>query len=134
VIDFQAARKRLRPNDLQTSKRPKILDTLDRAEEAARRLEAGSVKQADLAREWSLTPPRITQLIRLGRLSPATRAWIRANADALKISEHKLGPILKLPEERQMAALLEAADAWQQKIDESGSARAERPTLRMAKG
>jgi hypothetical protein len=134
VIDFEAARKRSRPAELQTSKRPKILDTLDRGEEAVHRLKVGSVKQADLARKWGLTPPRITQLVKLGRLSPAVRTWIRANADALEISENKLRPILKFPEERQMAALLEAADAWPRKTDGRRGTRTERPMPRIAKG
>jgi hypothetical protein len=118
----------------EAHKRRKTLDTLDRAEEAVRRLEAGDVKQADLAREWGFTPPRITQLVKLGRLSPAVRAWVRANADALEISEKKLRPILKLPEKRQMPALLKAADSWQQKDDERRSQRAERRTPRVARG
>jgi hypothetical protein len=50
------------------------------------------------------------------------------------MSENKLRPVLRLPEDRQMAALLKAADAWQRKDDKRRGTRTKRPTLRIAKG
>lgn len=105
VID---ARHRFKPRS-KTKKPPRILATLDRAEEACRRLGAGDVKQADLAREWGFQRARISQLVKLWRrLDPAVRAWVREHAVALRISERKLRPILALPPGQQMPALLDA--------------------------
>lgn len=105
MIDLGEARKRLRPGELGEAKTPKILDTLDRAEEALRRIEAGGVNQADLAREWGVSRARVTQLVKIGRLSPAVRRWVRGRAGELRLGERALRAIRGLPESAQLDAL-----------------------------
>ncbi len=105
MIDLGEARKRLRPAGLDEAKRPKILDTLDQAEEALRRIEAGGVNRADLAREWGVSRARVSQLVKLAGMHADVIAWVRTHATELRIGERPLRAVQRLSPCSQLEAL-----------------------------
>jgi hypothetical protein len=102
VIDLGKARIRLRGVAAAPEKRPKLLETIELAAELRRRLDAGNVNRAALAREIGVSRARVTQLLALLTLHPRLLSWVRLNAGTL--SEHKLRPLVRLPLEDQPVA------------------------------
>ena len=91
---------------------PKVLATLRLAEELEARLEVGDVNRADLARELRVTRARVTQILKLRRLSPDVLDEIERRAAAgERVSERMLRPVLDLPQSRQLVAL-----GWERKV------------------
>lgn len=88
------------------------------AQEWKTALENGAYKlPADLARGLNLSRARVTQVLRLLKLSPEVLLQVHALGDPLPtriVSERILRPILDLPEEqqrREMEAILSAPAA-----------------------
>lgn len=102
VIDLERARNRLRGGRSRAKRRPKILETLDLAEAWQRRLEAGGVKRADLAREHGVSRARVTQILKLVRLTPELRDWVRAHP--MLGAERRLRHLLNMTPQGQRAA------------------------------
>jgi hypothetical protein len=104
VIDFGAARKRLRP---QQDTSPALLVLLERAEAYQRQLGSGEAPSlAYLARANGLTRARVTQVMNLLKLHPTILEHIRAMPEMPRntwVAEAKLPPITALPQAKQLA-------------------------------
>ena len=75
VIDLGEARKRLRPKELGV---PPVTKALALADEFQRLLDTGAVKRrADLARRFTLSRARVTQLLDLHMLHPDILRYAR---------------------------------------------------------
>jgi hypothetical protein len=104
LIDFGAARKRLRP---QQDTPPALLVLLQRAEAYQRQLDSGEAPSlAYLARANGLTRARMTQLMNLLKLHPDIISYIRAMPKAPRdtwVTEARLRTISALPHPKQLA-------------------------------
>jgi hypothetical protein len=104
VIDFFEAKERLRREERRWEP-PPIQKTLVLAEEFQRRIAAGAVTRADLARIHGITRARVTQVLNLLRLHPAVVEFLRAQPagpHARRFTERRVRPLLALDRERQL--------------------------------
>ena len=90
--------------------RPRILDTLDLAEQWKGELERGEVKHfREFARRQGITPARVSQIYALNRLHPAISDFVRANAVT---TERRLKPLLSLEHADQLRAAPTVVVGW----------------------
>jgi hypothetical protein len=107
VIDFEQAKKRLRPERLRPFR---IIALLDQAERFRALIEAGSVNQSDLARLYGMTRARVTQILNLLRLHPAVVDYLRGRhfvGHGRAPTERSLRPLVAKPAEAQLEAAQE---------------------------
>lgn len=92
------------------SRRPSIVELLDRAEGFRAALDRGGVNQADLARRNGITRARVTQLLNLLGLAPEVRAEVRRLVGTgVKVSERSLRPLVGKPVRTQQRAIARLA-------------------------
>lgn len=104
VIDFLAAKRRLRPKE-RVFEAPPIQKTIALAEEFRRLLDAGSVNQSALARLHGLTRARVTQVLNVLKLHPAILAALRAltpGPHARLYTERRVRRLEGLPPDEQL--------------------------------
>ena len=94
VIDLAAERERRKQAESKSTRPPRIIELLARAEEFQRMLHSGEAEsRADLARRFTLSRARVTQILNLLTLEPDLRAAIatlRRGHDAPRVSERVL--------------------------------------------
>lgn len=104
MIDFLAAKKRLRPKE-RLFEAPPIQKTLALAEDFRRLLDAGGVNQSGLARLHGLTRARVTQVLNVLKLHPAILAALRdltPGPHARLYTERRVRRLEGLPLEEQL--------------------------------
>jgi ParB-like chromosome segregation protein Spo0J len=90
----------------KVSRRPTVVELLDRAESFRAILDRDGVNQAELARRFGITRARVTQLLNLLALAPDVRAEVRRLVGAgVKVSERALRPLVGKPVRTQQAAV-----------------------------
>ena len=90
--------------------RPRILDTLDLAQQWKGELDRGEVKHhREFARRHGITPARVSQIYALNRLHPTIVEFVRANAVT---TERRLKPLLSLEYADQLRAAPRVVVGW----------------------
>jgi hypothetical protein len=100
VVELGSARERLHEAPCAKKSSPRILETLALAERWDRRLSAGDVNRADLAREHGVSRARVTQVLKLLQLHPVVRAF--ACAQPACASEYRLRTLVTVARSEQL--------------------------------
>ncbi|MCP4448977.1 MAG: hypothetical protein GY811_27135, partial [Myxococcales bacterium] len=105
VIDFDKARKRLRPKKLEP---PTVVKRLAQAEEWQRQLDAGEVKhRAEISHREGVSRARVTQIMHLLKVHPTVLDYVRCLGPGTPerlVTERKLRLLVARSQGKQVAA------------------------------
>jgi len=103
MLSYEGRKPPLKPPKPKNRAGPGIpvAERLERAKSFQAQVDEGK-SQADIARELGVTRTRVTQVMKLLKLSPRIQAYIRAEAKRKAwMTERSLRPLLDMPHARQ---------------------------------